>query len=76
MNDLQKFQKFAKKQEVQKINEKDVWAYTRVSSIDQKDNYSLEIQKNCPFNDPAGICSELFLKFINHEHAERFKEAH
>ena len=45
MNDLKEFQRFAKKQESKKAQVKEVWSYTRVSSIDQKDNYSLEIQR-------------------------------
>ena len=40
-NKLMKFQKFGKKNEVKTNSSKEVWSYTRVSSIDQKDNYSL-----------------------------------
>jgi len=45
MNDLSKFAKFAKKQDLKKEVRKEVWAYTRVSSIDQKSNYSLNNQE-------------------------------
>jgi DNA invertase Pin-like site-specific DNA recombinase len=44
MNDLKEFQKFGKKNEQRKNHVKEVWCYTRVSSIDQKNNYSLNNQ--------------------------------
>lgn len=44
--DLSLFQGFVKKSEVQEKKTKEVWCYTRVSTIDQKANYSLDNQFN------------------------------
>ena len=44
--DLSLFQGFVKRKEVQEHKTKEVWCYTRVSTIDQKTNYSLDNQFN------------------------------
>jgi len=44
MEDLSRYKKFAKSTPVSKETNKNVWLYTRVSSSNQKDNYSLECQ--------------------------------
>ncbi len=46
MNDLSQFQKFGKKQEKKENHVKEVWCYTRVSSKDQENNYSLQNQED------------------------------
>jgi hypothetical protein len=43
-DELKKFQKFGKRNEETNNCSKEVWSYTRVSSIEQKDNYSLDNQ--------------------------------
>ena len=43
-NDLSLFSGFVKRSEVQEKKTKEVWCYTRVSTIDQKTNYSLDNQ--------------------------------
>lgn len=50
MSDLTEFKKFGKKKATQKEVLKDVWCYTRVSSIGQEDNFSLEGQKQFAIN--------------------------
>jgi site-specific DNA recombinase len=47
MTDLQKYSRFSrpKKREKKLSASREVWVYTRVSSKNQKDNYSLEFQK-------------------------------
>ena len=47
MTDLQKYSRFSrpKKREKKVSNSKEVWIYTRVSSKNQKENYSLEFQR-------------------------------
>lgn len=47
MNDLQKYNRFSKSRKKEKkiSSSREVWIYTRVSSKNQKDNYSLETQK-------------------------------
>ncbi|MCD6200450.1 MAG: recombinase family protein [Bacteroidales bacterium] len=46
MNDnLELFQQFGKRHEAKENKVKEVWLYTRVSTKDQKENYSLENQK-------------------------------
>ncbi len=45
MIDLNEFQRFGKKKEVIPNNKKEVWCYTRVSSKDQENNFSLGNQK-------------------------------
>ncbi|MCF8381782.1 MAG: recombinase family protein, partial [Bacteroidales bacterium] len=42
---LEQFKRLRKKKEVVRSNNKEVWCYIRVSSQEQKDNYSLENQK-------------------------------
>src|ERR1035437_5858236 len=44
-NDMSLFTGFVKKNEVQENRTKEVWCYTRVSTIDQKSNFSLQNQK-------------------------------
>lgn len=46
MIDLNEFQRFGKKKETIPVCQKEVWLYTRVSSKEQKDNYSLKNQKD------------------------------
>jgi DNA invertase Pin-like site-specific DNA recombinase len=45
MADLQDFEKFGKKKEVIQERKKEVWCYTRVSSKEQENNFSLQNQK-------------------------------
>lgn len=47
MNDLQKYNRFSKSRKKEKnlSTSREVWVYTRVSSKNQQDNYSLEFQK-------------------------------
>ena len=45
MIDITEFQQFGKKKEAIQPRKKEVWCYTRVSSKEQKDNYSLRTQK-------------------------------
>ena len=47
MNDLQKYTRFSKSRKKEKnlSTSREVWVYTRVSSKNQQDNYSLEFQK-------------------------------
>lgn len=47
MNDLQKYNRFSKSRKKEKnlSTSKEVWIYTRVSSKNQQDNYSLEFQR-------------------------------
>jgi len=48
MKELEAFKKFSSYKEEQEIN-KDVWVYTRVSSKEQFDNYSIENQRDSAF---------------------------
>ena len=50
MIEVTEFQKFGKKKEVTPPRKKEVWCYTRVSTKEQKDNYSLRTQLNAAEN--------------------------
>ena len=45
-NELKRFQRFGRRNAVQKNTIKEVWCYTRVSTIDQKNNFSLKNQED------------------------------
>ena len=46
MTDLTEFKQFGKKKDAILPKKKEVWCYTRVSSKEQKDNFSLQTQKD------------------------------
>jgi DNA invertase Pin-like site-specific DNA recombinase len=50
MIDLKDFEKFGRKKENAQPKKKEVWCYTRVSSKEQKDNFSLRNQKEAADN--------------------------